>query len=211
MRAVVVLAMSVVLGVVAAGCGPCTETAERSLSVPVLGATSVRIIAGAGSLEVNGRAGLTKVFANGTACARDTDDLEELQFVTRTSGGEIVIEARTEPLNSEFDFVVEIPDSLLVNIDDGSGNIVVRNVAEVVFSDGSGNIDVNGVSGDVVVEDDGSGDISVSDVDGSFHVASDGSGSISARDIRGDFTVDEAGSGDIEYSNVGGDVRIPRD
>jgi len=214
----------------AVGCGTFNETAERSVSLPATGATSVRIIAEAGSLKVNGRSGTAEVTITGTAYARNTNDLEQLQIVTRTNGAEIIIEVETSPWGSRFDVTVEIPDSFQVKIDDSSGSIEVRNVAGVRLTDGSGDIDVSGVSGEVIVDDDGSGDINiqnvsgnvditedgagsitVSDIDGNFHVGNDGSGSITARDIRGDFTVDHGGSGGITHSNIEGRVEIPSD
>ena len=78
----------------ASGCTTCTETVDRSVTVPVTSATSVRILAEAGSLLVQGTPGLTEITAHGTACARSENHLDQLQFVTRTSGSEIVIEAR---------------------------------------------------------------------------------------------------------------------
>lgn len=209
---------------------PSIETAERSVSLPATGTTSVRIIAEAGSLKVNGRSGIAEVTITGTTYARNTKDLEQLQIVTRTNGVEIIIEVKTSPGGSQFDVTVEIPDSFQVKIDDGSGNIEVRNVAGVCLTDGSGHIDVSGVSGDVMVDNDGSGNINiqnvsgnvditedgagninVSDIDGNFRVGNDGSGSITARDIRGDFTVDHDGSGGITYSDINGRVEIPSD
>ncbi len=222
---IVVLLITLVVG-----CGTFSETTERSVSLPATSTTSVRIIAEAGLLKVTGRSGISEVTITGTAYARNTKDLEQLQIVTRTNGAEIIIELETPPWGSRFDVTVEIPDSFQVKIDDSSGPIEVRNVASVRLTDGSGDIDVSGVSGDVMVDDDGSGDINiqnvsgnvditedgsgsitVSDIDGNFHVGNDGSGSITARDIRGDFTVDHDGSGSITHSNVDGKVEIPSD
>ncbi len=222
---------AVALAAVLAGCvpfGTCDETAPRSASVPVLGATSVRIVAEAGNLEVHGQSGVAEVAATGTACALNAGDLDRLQFVTETNGSEIVIEARTGPHNSRFDVTIEVPDSFQVEIEDGSGDIDVRDVAGVRLEDDSGDADISGVAGEVVVAEDdsgnltiqnvggnveitedGSGNIDVSNVDGSFHVGNDGSGDITARDIRGDFVVDDAGSGDVRHSGIGGRVDTP--
>ncbi len=212
------------------GCGYPSESTKRSASLPATSATSVRIIAEAGSLKVASRPGITEVTITGTAYARNTGDLEQLQIVTRTDGAEIIIEVETSPWGSRFDVTVEIPDSFQVKIDDSSGYIEVSNVAGVRLTDGSGDIDVSSVSGDVMVDNDGSGDINiqnvsgnvditedgagsitVSDIDGNFRVGKDGSGGITARDIRGDFTVDHDGSGSITHSNVDGKVEIPSD
>lgn len=219
----------VVLIPLVSACANLDESAERSVSVPVNGATSVRIDVEAGYLEVAGRPGITDVTASGTAYATNTDNLDDVQIVTRSTDTEIVIEVETS-WNTKLDLVVEVPDSFQVIIDDASGSIMVTDVAGVQLSDGSGRVEINGVSGDVVVDDDGSGDIdirnvgrnvqivddgsgsiTVVDVAGNFHVRDDGSGDITARDIDGDFVVEDDGSGDISYSNVGGRVDIPED
>jgi len=52
-------------------------------------------------------------------------------------------------------------------IDDGSGTIDVRNVEQnVKVDDGSGSITIDGVGGDVIIEDDGSGSLKVHNVKG---------------------------------------------
>ena len=140
-----------------AGCG-LDETAERSVSLPAAGVTSVRINTEGGSLKVTGRSGITEVSVTGTAYARNQGDLEDLQIVTRTDGAEIIIEVDTS-WDTKLDVTVEIPDSFQVEIDDSSGTIEVSNVAGLRLRDGSGSIEVSGVSGDVVVDEDGSGDI----------------------------------------------------
>ena len=233
MRTAIVVVMAVVLIAALSGCVTLprfTRAAARSASVPVMDATSVRIIAEAGSLEIAGLKGLTEVTASGTAWAMNNNDLEKVQFVTRTSETEIVIEARTPVGDSRFDVTVEVPDTLRVEIDDGSGDIVVRSVASVRLSDGSGDINVENVSGDVVVEDDGSGDIAMQYVgagvevtsDGTGHidvkhvgasvvVGSDGSGNITVSDIKGDFRVRQDGSGDITATDIRGDFVVESD
>ena len=188
MRRPLLLLAAVALTAVLAGCavfGVCDETAPRSATVPIRGATTVRIVAEAGHLEVSGNNGATEVAVTGTACAMNADDLEQMQFVTSSESSQIVIEARTEPRHSRFDVTVEVPDSFRVEIKDGSGEIDVRDVAGVRVDDGSGDIGTSGVAGEVVVVEDGSGD------------------------IVGDFVVDDDGSGDVHHSGIGGRVDIP--
>ena len=205
----------------------CDETAPRSAIAAAEGISTVRVIAEAGSLDVEGQLNLTDVEAEGTACASNTRALDDVQFEVSTGGSEIVIEART-PRNTQFDVRILVPDSVLVEIDDGSGGIDVRDVAAVRITDGSGDVGVDGVSGDLVVTDDGSGDIdlrdvagmveievdgsgdiTVAEVDGDVRIGSDGSGSIRVTDVGGDFEVGDDGSGDISHSNVVGTVDIP--
>ena len=200
----------VVLLLIMVGACALDETAERSASLSAADATSVRIYAQAGSLQVTGRSGITEVSIAGTAYARSTRDLEDVQIVTKTDGSEIVIELETPP-HTKFDVAVEIPDSLQVEIVDGSGSIEVSNVAGVRLTDGSGDIDVSGVTGDIVVVGDGSGDITIKNVGQDVDIVDDGSGSITAADITGSVRVGKDGSGDITIENVGQDVDIGDD
>ncbi len=224
------VAALVMMSVLLVGCDvlPCDETAGRSATAAAEGISTVRIVAEAGSLDVKGQPDATGIDAEGTACASNAGDLAEIQFEVTTSGSEIVIEARTPDGNSQFDVRVTVPDSVLVEIDDGSGSVDIRDVAGVRITDGSGEVDVAGVRGDVVVVDDGSGgldlrdvagtveievdgsgDISVADVGGDVRIGSDGSGGIRVSDVGGDFVVRDDGSGDIRHSNVSGTVDIP--
>lgn len=220
----------VMIAALLAGCDvvTCDETAQRSATAAAQGITTVRIIAEAGSLDVEGELNTTEVRAEGAACASTAGDLEDIQFEVATSGSEIVIEARTPNGNARFDVTVTVPESVMVEIDDGSGNVDVRNVAEVRITDGSGDVDVVGVSGDVTVVDDGSGgldlrdvagmveietdgsgDITVSNTGSDVRIGSDGSGSIRVTDVGGDFEVGDDGSGNISFSRVAGTVDIP--
>ncbi len=231
-----VFTLAIIVGLaasLASGCtlvNPCTSTAERSAMVEVGDATTVRIVAEAGSLEVVGLTGITKVTARGTACAANDYDLETIQFAMRTSGTEIIIEAPTPANVTSFDVTVEVPDTFHVEINDGSGDIVVRHVAGVRLNDGSGDFLVEYVTGDVVVESDGSGgiralyvdagveiisdgtgDIDVAHVGADVIVGSDGSGNISVNDVEGDFHVEQDGSGDISAIDIAGDFIVERD
>lgn len=100
-----------------------------------------------------------------------------------------------------------------VRISDDSGDIDVRDVTGnvVVKDDGSGGMRIDGVKGDVQIDQDGSGDIDITDVTGSVTIDEDGSGSIDVDEIQGDFTVRRDGSGDIHYRNVAGRTAIPKD
>ena len=91
-----------------------------------------------------------------------------------------------------------------VTIDDGSGSIKVKNVANLKIDDGSGSIDVMTASGDVSIVD-GSGSITVKHVAGSVTV-DDGSGSIKVSDVEHDLIIVDDGSGSVSHNNVRGAV-----
>ena len=88
--------------------------------------------------------------------------------------------------------------------DDAFGSIFFRGV-----NDGSGDIDVRNVAGSFIVESDGSGGINATDVRGSVIVRNDGSGGIDVNRVGKDFRVENKGSGDIDYADVTGTVDIP--
>lgn len=209
----IVIAVAVVGAALLVGCDAitCDETAERSATAASAGIETVRVIAEAGSLDIEGKSEVTEISMEGTACAANTSDLDEIQFEVGTSGSELLIEARTPDGSSRFDVRVDLPASVVVDIEDGSGEIRVRDVAAVRISDGSGEVDVSGVSGDLFVDDDGSGNLDLRDITGSVEVDTDGSGDIMIARVNGDVRIGDDGSGDISIEQVGGDVRIGAD
>ena len=213
-RAIVPVVALAMVAALLGGCtlvNPCTSTAERSASFPAGDTTTVRILAEAGSLEVVGLTGITRVTASGTACAGNDHDLETIQFAMRTTGTEIIIEALTPASGTSFDVRVEVPDTFQVEINDGSGDIVVQHVAGVRLNDGSGDVKVEYVTGDVVVENDGSGGISLLYVDAGVEIISDGTGDIDVAHVGADVIVGSDGSGNIAVSDIEGDFHVEQD
>lgn len=208
----------------------CSYTAHREATIDGSGAERLVISVGAGSLDVKGDQGMSQVSASGTACASDEDYLDQIRLTTDRRGSTLYLKAEYPTHvrgNAALDLVVEVPASLAVEIEDGSGSITVRSVAALEIDDGSGSIDVGDVRGDVeiddgsgeievlgvggrVVVDDGSGALKVTGVGGSVRV-SDGSGEIVLRDIDGEVLIEEDGSGGIEISGVGASVVIDED
>lgn len=120
--------------------------------------------------------------------------------------------------DAKIDLTVEIPKSLSVKIDDGTGSIFVTDLATnlniadgsgsieirmtegpVSISDASGNIELTDITGNLDVKD-GSGKINIGGVRGNVRIV-DGSGSMTIKDIDGNLTVTD-GSGSIEISDV---------
>ncbi len=215
------------------GFGRCDVTASRAATLDVGDATRVRVRARAGSLRIEGHPDLGEVRASGTACAGSVEDLERVTLTATRVGTELVIETDTGDGWSDgwrrLDLVVEVPDSLPLEVDDGSGGIEIYDVAAVELRDGSGSIDIDGVAGDVrvvdgsgsidiravrgtvVIEDDGSGSIDITDVGRDVIVEEDGSGDIDVAEVGGDFVVKRGGSGSVRYRSVRGRVDVPSD
>lgn len=210
-------ALSFALAVLAAGCvgwaEECRFTAPRDAEIAVDGARAVRVQAGAGSLRIDGRPGLTRVTATGTACASRESLLDEIELVARRAGDDVVIEARFPEARGwsarmGLDLVIEVPDDLPLEVEDSSGSVEIAGVASLRLEDGSGSIWIDGVAGDVTLVD-GSGEIDVARVGGDLLIE-DGSGEIDVSEVEGGVEIED-GSGEIDVRGVGRDVVIEDD
>ena len=82
MRIAIFLAVSLAASPLAASWGDCANTAPRSATLPLSGATHITVV---------GRAGAAEVRATGTACASSKSDLADIQLRATRRGGEIRI------------------------------------------------------------------------------------------------------------------------
>lgn len=193
----------------------------KALSLPAAGLKALEIEAGAGSLTVSGRPGLAAIEVKAEIVARGVSDKEmdaylkdRVELILEKRGDSAVLVSRVREKFGFFDFndntvihlTVLVPETLPLDIDDGSGSIVVEDLgASLRVEDGSGSIRIARVGGPVTV-DDGSGGIEISEVKGDVTV-DDGSGEIRVRQVGGTVTVDD-GSGSIDIEEVGKDVRL---
>lgn len=206
-------------------------TAPRNAVVNAAGARIVEVEAGAGSLRVEGKQGLSQVQVTGTARASSQRILSEIQLIAERQGDRVFIKADIpehdgyyDNYEASLDLVVEVPQGMNADISDGSGDAKIYNVGELEAADGSGELLVDGAqsvrvtdgSGSLTIENvrgdvrvnDGSGEIDVRNIAGSFIVESDGSGGINATDVRGSVIVRNDGSGGIDVNKVGKDFRV---
>jgi DUF4097 and DUF4098 domain-containing protein YvlB len=207
-------------------------SAPRNASVDATGARLVEVEAAAGTLRVEGKAGLRQVQVTGTAWSSSRQFLTRIKLIAERRGDVIFIKADIPDNNSWYDnnsgaldLVIEVPQGINADVSDGSGDARILNVGSLEAADGSGDLSVEGAAGTVRITDgsghltienvggdvkisDGSGDIEARNVTGSFIVESDGSGSIYATDVRGSVVVENDGSGEIEVSKVGRDLRV---
>ena len=215
-----------------AGLFDCNNTAPRHASAPLTGVSHITVIGHAGELKVTGRAGVREVTATGTACADDKDTLNQIQFGVRQSGTDLRIEAVIPDRSSTFfswggsslDMEVIVPDSVAIDIEDGSGDTIVENVGPLKMVDGSGELTIRGVHGNADVHD-GSGALTIDDVSGDVRVEDgsgemeidrvagnvtidDGSGSITVRNVQRNVTIENDGSGSVDVTDVRGDFTV---
>ncbi len=190
----------------------CKYQAERSLSLDAAGARLLDITAGAGSLKIAGKAGLTGIRARGHACASHKDLLDKIQLEGHRSGTTLVVAANKREGNyslrmnnyARLDVVIEVPARMAADIEDGSGEIDLSGLGAVDIEDGSGAIVANDIASATI--DDGSGEIRLVDVRGPVSI-DDGSGEISLQNIAGAIDIDD-GSGEITVRNTRGNVHI---
>ncbi len=208
----------------------------RDLNLDASGISALEIEAGAGSLEIIGVPGSNKIVVLATIQVPEEDEdkaRKEIKshLVLSLERKENYAVLKGYFKDGFFNFgdsplvqlEVRVPEELDLNVDDGSGSIVVENVTgnikledgsgsismmnvggNVEIDDGSGSISVEGVRGDLVIGD-GSGSIKVREVAGSVTI-DDGSGSINVSDVEQDLIIEDDGSGSLDFSNIGGRV-----
>jgi Putative auto-transporter adhesin, head GIN domain len=209
----------------------CAFEAPRNMSLDLAGVRAVQIEVNSYDLHVTGRADARKLDVEGRACASDHDLLDQLVVTQRREGDQLILElgsGRGFHLfggDTELEVTVQLPASLPLTVDVGSGDAEVSGVRALDSRVGSGDLHVRNVSGrfatsvgsgDVEANDVGglevgsvgSGDLSVSGVNGEARVGSIGSGDVRLRDVRGSVRADSLGSGDLDVDGVGGDLSL---
>ena len=196
-------------------------TSPRNAEVDASGAKTIEVRAGAGSLRIEGRSGITRVQVRGTARSSSRGRLADIKLIAERRGDVVFIKSDMPDNDSGFwnsmhgdwnmalDLVIEVPTTIALDVEDGSGEAKIIGVGPLRMVDGSGELEINGVKGNATVED-GSGSLTIENVEGTLHV-SDGSGNINVKNVVGNFEVDEDGSGDIDATGIGGTMRVDED
>jgi hypothetical protein len=196
-------------------------TAPRNAVVSAAGARVIRVEAGAGFLNINGRTGINEVRVHGVASASSRRLLDEIRLVAERRGDMVFIKMEVPDQNRSFwdfihgdyrqalDLTIDVPVTVPLDVADGSGELKIKGTGPVTLNDGSGDLEISGITGNVRVTD-GSGNIVISGVDGDVYV-DDGSGNIDANNVTGNFTVGSDGSGNIDVAGVSGTMRVEDD
>ncbi|NQZ06373.1 MAG: DUF4097 family beta strand repeat protein [Algicola sp.] len=190
------------------------EHFSKHLTLSIDDIERLDIDAGAGELNVVGVEGLRtiEVDAQIWAYSRQGDDYslsleshgDEAQLIgkNRSSRGFNFNSGRSP----RIDMTVRVPKSLMLFIDDGSGDIVISNIqGKVSIDDGSGSINIDNLGDDLSIEDN-SGSIRINGVQGKVDI-DDNSGNIIITNVKGKVYIED-GSGDIEVSDVSNSVKI---
>lgn len=215
-RHLVLTALVGLLSILATACSlpvaaqsSCDHEATRTATLSASDVDQLRTVSESGSLEIIGSPEATSIRVVGRACASSEELLRQVGMELGQSDGVALLEAKMPRTwgrrVARLDLVVEVPARLAHDIHDGSGSIVVRDVATVTIDDGSGSIDIERVQGNVEI-DDGSGSIVASQIGGSVRIV-DGSGSLRLEQVEKDVRIRD-GSGDIHVETVQEDVRV---
>ena len=174
-----------------------------------LSAASLKLLeteAGAGNLTIVGSDTATDITVDAEIFAYSAEDFT-LTLKDKGNRAELVARASNSnnwQVNSpgpKINLTVTVPSNLNLIIDDGSGDIEIKQVrGDIEIDDGSGSISIDG--GQHIEIEDGSGEITVSNTQGNLKV-DDGSGDIHANQILGTVTIDD-GSGSISINGAGG-------
>lgn len=199
----------------------CRYSRDINFDVAVQGLERLSIDVGAGELNVTGASQSDMISVRALACADSQSKLDDLDITQDRRGDRLDITSETGDsgwgtvnwFGSTYAYIdvnIAIPPGLVIDIDDGSGDLSVMDVSgNFSIDDGSGGIEIARVTGDGQIND-GSGDVRVEDVTGSVRLE-DGSGDMELSGISGDVNVLDDGSGDIRIETVGGNVTIDDD
>ena len=195
---------------------PLDETRRLELSVD--GIQTLKIQCGSGFLTVIGVKGMDRIRATAQIIVRGIQENEfqnylekQLLLALEKRGSDAVLQADVKKsflkkIDSKINLTVKLPSTLPVNIDDGSGSIIVTNLSGGLhINDDSGSIDIVNMAGKIKVAD-GSGSIEIRDVRGNVEIQ-DGSGLIQVNLITGNVSITD-GSGGITIQDVNGNVTI---
>ena len=216
----------------------CNFKTDIELTLDVSETEILAIAAAAGELEIIGIQGNDTAYISGTVCASKESYLEESRIATvagkhakisvvlpDTKGGWMF--ARNNYVS--LDLRIEVPEELMLEIKDSSGDMTLHSVTVVSLMDSSGDIEIDNARGilairdssgdididrhfgDLTIQSDSSGDIYVENVQGHVLIEEDSSGDIRVAHVTDSVVVLRDASGDIRARDVGGDFRVHRD
>jgi DUF4097 and DUF4098 domain-containing protein YvlB len=204
---------------IALNAGTINETKE--LKLKKTGITKLQIKSGAGDVKIEGKKDLDEIQVTAVIqiSGVDEDDRDKIldkwvDLSLEKSGSKAYLTSIIEgnrgffrrSRSAKIDLTINIPEEVALSVNDGAGDVELKNVAANVYlDDGSGFIDIQNISGDLEI-DDGSGDLEINTVQGLTDIV-DGSGTLYLENITGDVIIDD-GSGSMRIEQVDGNVKI---
>jgi hypothetical protein len=196
-----------------------TRREMKDLQLPSQGIDTLVIKCGAGSLNLRGIDGHSKiqVVSQILVDGLEGEDLDtffrkNLLLHLEQQGTKAVLRSvfvrptHINPREAKIDTTLRVPRNLNVKIDDNSGPISVNDLSgDLEVDDGSGSIKIENIIGDVRVVDT-SGTIEIEELKGNVFVR-DGSGGLGINFIEGNVSVVD-GFGSIKIQDIGGHVKV---
>lgn len=198
----------------------------KELALETAGLSTLEADTGAGDLEILGQDNLDKILVVGKFGGKELDE-SDYEFTLERNGSTARLVTSVDSSwskNTYIDVRVLVPSSLLLGVNDRSGDLSVKDIdANVRIDDRSGDVHVSDINGDLYIEDN-SGDVNIKNVSGSLTVEDksgdinirrvsgvvdieDNSGDIDVVDIEANVTIDDS-SGDIDVANIKGLVKV---
>ena len=184
----------------------------KQLSLPSNNLEYLNVLSGAGSLEIKGSETATSISVDATIYTADIED--EYELTLEQDGKQAKLVAQNKSRNGisfysgqspSINLVVTVPSNLNLDIDDGSGDILISAMqSNIDVKDGSGDLTISGAKNLTV--DDGSGEVNLENIAGNLELT-DGSGSIHINNVSGNATIDD-GSGEMHVSNISGSLNV---
>ncbi len=196
-----------------------TTEQKMNLNLSAAAVENLDIQCGAGFLKITGVAGLDKIEVKAAINVKglDMDKLksfieENITLTLEKKGDRATLISKIKSpsvfrwKSMWIDLQVWVPKKLALNIKDGSGEIVIKNIGgKLALKDGSGDISLGDVFNETRIID-GSGSLILESIKGNLKIR-DGSGEIKIKNVTGDITLKD-GSGSIEIFKVNGSVEI---
>ena len=188
-----------------------TIHSNQNLVLNTDGIKTLEIEAGAGFLNIEGKAGAKEISLGADIWSQGEDTYT--LTLERKGDTAILVAKNHSAMNfswsnnsPQINVTLSLPDHLMLNINDGSGDITLENhKAKTHIQDGSGSIKVSDLKADLVMSD-GSGPIWVRNLEGALELE-DGSGGIQLDQISKSVNIDD-GSGEILARHLGADITI---
>jgi hypothetical protein len=191
---------------------------HHEFKMDAAGIEALKITCGAGKLYVRGHAGATAILvradieipirntAKAAKFAREQIVLQLLEDGREAHLKSAIAKKSWSIRNAAVHLYVDIPARMNLDITDGSGSVVLRDLkGNLLLVDGSGEIEIQNAEGRIDI-DDGSGEIEIRNVQNQVNVV-DGSGGIRIEHVGGDTDIAD-GSGKIIADTLGGDLTI---
>jgi hypothetical protein len=193
----------------------CRYSAPRNLHDDLAGVRGVQIELHSHDMHLVGSGNSRSLEITGRACASSQSALDNLQVTSHREGDQLIVDVGGDHgFNVSFfgvsyqdlDLQIQLPSTMPVSINEGSGDAYIAGLAQVNAQTGSGDLHIANISGAVSVTA-GSGDIEVAHI-GSLSAGSVGSGDLRAHDITTNVHIGSVGSGDVVLEKVGGNVDV---